>query len=175
MNIQYPDFGISSFFINTFMEKAIHYISPERLTYPIIEQILEERKLLAISEESKALIEKSKAYLDRKIAETDGPLYGINTGFGALCNIEVSKDELSKLQENLVISHSCNLGPEVPSDVVRLMLLLKAHALAKGNSAVQLVTVQRILDLFNHDILPIVCEQGSLGASGDLAPLAKLF
>ena len=157
------------------MERAIHYISPERLTYPIIEQILEERKLLAVSEESKALIEKSKAYLDRKIAETDGPLYGINTGFGALCNIEVSKDDLSKLQQNLVISHSCNLGPEIPSDVVRLMLLLKAHALAKGNSAVQLVTVQRILDLYNHDILPIVCEQGSLGASGDLAPLAKLF
>ncbi|MBL7967345.1 MAG: histidine ammonia-lyase [Prolixibacteraceae bacterium] len=152
-----------------------HYISPEKLTYPIIEDILENRKMLVLSEESIRLIEKSKAYLDRKIAETDGPLYGINTGFGALCNIEVSKDELSKLQENLVISHSCNLGPEVPADVVRLMLLLKAHALAKGNSAVQLITVQRILDLFNADILPIVCEQGSLGASGDLAPLAKLF
>lgn len=157
------------------MERAIHYISPEKLTYPIIEEILENRKMLVLSDESKQLIERSKAYLDRKIAETEGPLYGINTGFGALCNIEVSKDELSKLQENLVISHSCNLGPEVPADVVRLMLLLKAHALAKGNSAVQLVTVQRILDLFNHDILPIVCEQGSLGASGDLAPLAKLF
>jgi histidine ammonia-lyase len=152
-----------------------HYISPEKLTYPIIEDILENHKMLELSEESIRLIEKSKAYLDRKIAETEGPLYGINTGFGALCNIEVSKDELSKLQENLVISHSCNLGPEVPADVVRLMLLLKAHALAKGNSAVQLITVQRILDLFNADILPIVCEQGSLGASGDLAPLAKLF
>ncbi len=152
-----------------------HYISPQKLTYPIIEDILENRKMLVLSDESIQLIEKSKAYLDRKIAETEGPLYGINTGFGALCNIEVSKDDLSKLQENLVISHSCNLGPEVPSDVVRLMLMLKAHALAKGNSAVQLITVQRILDLFNHDILPIVCEQGSLGASGDLAPLAKLF
>lgn len=157
------------------MERAIHYISPQKLTYKIIEEILENRKILVLSEESKRLIEKSKTYLDRKIRETDGPLYGINTGFGALCSIEVSKDDLSKLQQNLVISHSCNLGPEIPSDVVRLMLLLKAHALAKGNSAVQLVTVQRILDLFNHDILPIVCEQGSLGASGDLAPLAKLF
>ena len=87
----------------------------------------------------------------------------------------MSKEDLSKLQENLVISHACNLGPEIPSDVVRLMLLLKAHALAKGNSAVQLITVQRILDLFNNDILAVVCEQGSLGASGDLAPLAKLF
>ena len=157
------------------MEREIHYISPEKLTYPIIELILEKRKMIVLSEESVILIQKSKAYLDRKIRETDGPLYGINTGFGALCNIEVSKDDLSKLQENLVISHACNLGPEIPSDVVRLMLLLKAHALAKGNSAVQLITVQRILDLYNCDVLPIVCEQGSLGASGDLAPLAKLF
>lgn len=157
------------------MERKIHYISPEKLTYPIIEEILKGRKMLVLSEESIALIQKSKAYLDRKISETEGPLYGINTGFGALCNIEVSKADLSKLQENLVISHSCNLGPEIPSDVVRLMLLLKAHALARGNSAVQLITVQRILDLYNNDILPIVCEQGSLGASGDLAPLAKLF
>lgn len=157
------------------MEREIHYISPERLTYQIIEQILEHQQLLVLSEESIKLIEKSKAYLDRKMSETNGPLYGINTGFGALCNIEVSKDDLSKLQENLVISHACNLGPEIPQDVVRLMLLLKAYALAKGNSAVQLITVQRILDLYNNDILSIVCEQGSLGASGDLAPLAKLF
>ena len=157
------------------MEREIHYISPEKLTYTAIEQILERRKMLVLSEESVVRIQKSKAYLDRKISETEGPLYGINTGFGALCNIEVSKDDLSKLQENLVISHACNLGPEIPQDVVRLMFLLKAHALAKGNSAVQLITVQRILDLFNNDILPIVCEQGSLGASGDLAPLAKLF
>ena len=157
------------------MEREIHYISPEKLTYPIIEEILERNKMLVISDESIALIQKSKAYLDRKISETDGPLYGINTGFGALCNIEVSKEDLSKLQKNLVISHACNLGPEIPSDVVRLMLLLKAHALSRGNSAVQLATVQRILDLYNNNILPVVCEQGSLGASGDLAPLAKLF
>ena len=158
-----------------FMERENHYISPEKLTYAIIEEILEHHKKLVLSDESVALIQKSKVYLDRKISETEGPLYGINTGFGALCNIEVSNSDLSKLQENLVISHACNLGPEIPSDVVRLMLLLKAHALSRGNSAVQLITVQRILDLFNNDILPIVCEQGSLGASGDLAPLAKLF
>ena len=157
------------------MEREIHFISPDKLTYTIIEEILERHKMLVISDESISLIQKSKAYLDRKISETKGPLYGINTGFGALCNIEVSNSDLSKLQENLVISHACNLGPEIPSDVVRLMLLLKAHALSRGNSAVQLITVQRILDLFNNDILPIVCEQGSLGASGDLAPLAKLF
>jgi histidine ammonia-lyase len=156
------------------MEREIHYISPERLTYPVIKEILEHKKILVLSDESIQRIEKSKAYLDRKIHDTQEPLYGINTGFGALCNIEISREDLSKLQENLVISHACNVGPEVPADVVRLMFLLKAHALAKGNSAVQLVTVQRILDLYNNDILPVVCEQGSLGASSDLAPLEGL-
>ena len=157
------------------MERKIHYISPEPLSFEIIENILEEKKKLVLSEESIKLIEKSKAYLDRKLEESEEPLYGINTGFGALCDREVSNSDLSKLQENLVVSHACNLGNEVPHDVVRVMLLLKAHALAKGNSAVQLITVQRILDLFNEDILPEVFEQGSLGASGDLAPLAMLF
>ena len=157
------------------MRQDIFLISPDKITFNDIELILENKLKLELSGESKELILKSKAFLDRKIKETDGPVYGINTGFGALCDIEVSKEDLSKLQENLVVSHACNIGPEVPADVVRLMLLLKAHALAKGNSAVQLQTVQRIIDLFNDDVLPVVCEQGSLGASGDLAPLAMLF
>ena len=168
--------NFKSLFINQdFMEKLIFKISPADLTFEIIEDILVNNIQLELSEESVRLITKSKNYLDKKLQETDGPLYGINTGFGALCDIEISKDDLSKLQENLVVSHACNIGPEVPSDVVRVMLLLKAHALAKGNSAVQLKTVQRIIDLFNHQVLPVVCEQGSLGASGDLAPLAMLF
>ncbi len=150
-------------------------ISPRNLTYSDIQYILENNTQLELSEKSIQLIEKSKQYLDKKLEESDDPLYGISTGFGALCDIEISKAELTKLQENLLLSHACNVGPEVPSDVVRLMLFLKAHALAKGNSAVQLKTVQRIIDLFNHNILPVVCEQGSLGASGDLAPLAMLF
>ncbi len=157
------------------MTNRIHQITPGNLTFEIIQDILENDVKLQLSEDSKQLILKSKQFLDRKLAESEKPLYGINTGFGALCNIEISKDELSKLQENLVISHACNVGPEIPGDVIKMMLLLKAHALAKGNSAVQLITVQRILDLFNHNILPVVCEQGSLGASGDLAPLAMLF
>ena len=157
------------------MKQKIHHISSAPLTFEIVEEILEEKKKLVLSDESIFLIKKSKAFLDKKLAESEDPIYGINTGFGALCDIKVSKAELSKLQENLVISHACNLGNEVPQDVVRLMLLLKAHALAKGNSAVQLQTIQRILDLFNEDILPEVFEQGSLGASGDLAPLAMLF
>jgi len=157
------------------MNHKIFQITPQNLTYSDIQHILENNILLQLSEESMRLIEKSKKYLDQKLEESEKPLYGISTGFGALCNIEISKAELSKLQENLILSHACNVGPEVPGDVVKLMLLLKAHALAKGNSAVQLRTVQRIIDLFNHNILPVVCEQGSLGASGDLAPLAMLF
>lgn len=157
------------------MKSRMHNITPEDLSFEIIQDILENDIKLQLSEKSKRLIQKSKKYLDRKLAEAEKPLYGINTGFGALCDIEISKDELSKLQENLVISHACNIGSEVPSDVIKLMLLLKVHALSKGNSAVQLVTVQRIIDLFNNNILPVVCEQGSLGASGDLAPLAMLF
>jgi len=157
------------------MDNRIFLISPENLTFSAIKDILENNRKLELSETSVQLIQKSKIYLDKKIQETQGPLYGINTGFGALCDIEISTDELSKLQENLVLSHTCNIGPEIPADIVRLMLLLKVHALAKGNSAVQLQTVQRIIDLFNYSVLPVVCEQGSLGASGDLAPLAMLF
>jgi histidine ammonia-lyase len=157
------------------MKNQTFEISPANITFEVVQEILEYDVKLQLSEESVQRILKSKAYLDRKLEEADKPLYGINTGFGALCDIEISNSELSKLQENLILSHACNIGPEVPGDVVKLMLLLKAHALAKGNSAVQLITVQRIIDLFNHNILPVVCEQGSLGASGDLAPLAMLF
>ena len=157
------------------MANRIFEITPKNLTYEIIQDILDNNVKLRLSDISIELINKSKKYLDNKLERAEKPLYGINTGFGALCDIEISKDGLSKLQENLVVSHACNIGPEIPSDVVKLMLLLKAHALSKGNSAVQLITVQRILDLYNNNILPVVCEQGSLGASGDLAPLAKLF
>jgi histidine ammonia-lyase len=157
------------------MKNQTFEISAANLAFDEIQYILENNIKLKLSAGSVQLIQKSKAYLDRKLQEAEKPLYGINTGFGALCDIEIFNAELSQLQENLILSHSCNIGPEVPGDVVKLMLLLKAHALAKGNSAVQLITVQRIIDLFNHDILPVVCEQGSLGASGDLAPLAMLF
>jgi len=157
------------------MSNRVYEISPNNLTFEIIQDILENNVKLKLSEISIQLILKSKNYLNKKLEESEKPLYGINTGFGALCDIEISKDELSKLQENLVISHACNVGPEIPADVVKMMLLLKAHALSKGNSAVQLITVQRIIDLFNNEVLPVVCEQGSLGASGDLAPLAMLF
>lgn len=153
----------------------IHFISPEKLTFGRIEEILENGYELGLSDESKQLIQRSKDYLDQTIAKSKKPIYGITTGFGSLCKISISEEDLSQLQSNLVMSHACSIGNILPKDIIRLMLLLKAHALSMGKSGVQLVTVERIIDMFNNDILPVVRDLGSLGASGDLAPLANLF
>lgn len=153
----------------------IHYISPAPLTFETIDTILNQGYQLALSDESKKLICDCKAYLDHKIATAEKPLYGITTGFGSLCKISIPQEDLSQLQANLVMSHACSIGEPVHKTIIRLMLLLKAHALSLGKSGVQIATVERIIDMYNHDVLPIVCELGSLGASGDLAPLANLF
>ena len=152
-----------------------HYISPKPLTFDVIETILTKKYKLALSEESKILIQHCKDYLDRKIAASDKPLYGITTGFGSLCKISISTEDLSQLQANLIMSHACSLGTPIHKEIIRLMLLLKAHALSLGKSGVQLATVERIIAMYNQDVLPVVKELGSLGASGDLSPLANLF
>ncbi len=156
------------------MEK-FYYISDEKLTFDIIEKIIKENYKLELSETAINNIEKCRTYLDRKIENSDVAVYGINTGFGALHNVSISKNDLSQLQINLVKSHACGTGQQVDNQVVKLMLLLKAHALSIGYSGVQVETVRRIIDFFNNDIYPVVYSQGSLGASGDLAPLAHLF
>lgn len=155
------------------MEK-IHFISPEKLTFKQIFKIFKEDYKIELSEESKMLIEKCRTYLDKKIASQDEPIYGINTGFGALYNKSISKENLGKLQVNLVKSHACGTGDEVPQKIVKLMLLLKIQSLSYGHSGVQLKTVQRLVDFFNNNVIPVVFQQGSLGASGDLAPLAHM-
>lgn len=152
----------------------VHHISPERLTIGRVGQIISEGMTLALSDESRHLIERCRRYLDDKMKSQTEPIYGITTGFGSLCNISIGHDQLSQLQKNLVMSHACGTGERVPSEVVRLMLLLKIQSLSYGNSGVQLATVERLIDLFNAGVLPVVYRQGSLGASGDLAPLAHL-
>ena len=152
-----------------------YYIGSGELTFDLIEEILDSKARLELSPEAIAKIEKCRNYLDRKAETSEVPLYGITAGFGSLCNRNISPNELTTLQENLVKSHACSVGTELNPEIVRLMLLLKAHALSMGHSGVQVVTVQRVLDLYNNDILPIVYDRGSLGASGDLAPLANLF
>jgi histidine ammonia-lyase len=152
-----------------------HSISPTPLTFSLLEEMIETPFELSLSNESKHLISHCREYLDKKMENQDPPIYGINTGFGSLCNKTISNDELSQLQKNLVMSHACSTGDEIAPEVVKLMLVLKAHALSLGHSGVQVETVERIIDLYNNDILPIVYDRGSLGASGDLAPLANLF
>lgn len=151
-----------------------HYISSDLLSLDTINQILIENKSLALSEEAKVNIQKCRDYLDKKMQSQTDPIYGINTGFGSLCNVKISNENLSQLQENLVKSHACGTGEEVPNSIVKLMLLLKIQSLSYGNSGVQLETVERLIDFYNQDILPVIYTQGSLGASGDLAPLAHL-
>ncbi|MDR2824435.1 MAG: histidine ammonia-lyase [Prevotellaceae bacterium] len=156
------------------MEK-VYFIGKQKLTFEIVEEILSKDLKLELADEAVARIQKCRDYLDSKMQTSRTPIYGITTGFGSLCNKNISVGELSKLQENLVKSHACSLGDALPTDVVRLMMLLKIHALSLGHSGVQVATVKRIIDFFNNGIIPIVYDKGSLGASGDLAPLANLF
>jgi histidine ammonia-lyase len=149
-------------------------ISPEDLTFETIGDILGSKARLSLSEESVNLITVCRNYLDQKLVKTTSPIYGITTGFGSLHKKNISNDQLNKLQENLVKSHACGTGPAVRDEIVRLMLLLKIHALSLGKSGVQVATIQRLIDFFNQGVSPVVYEQGSLGASGDLAPLAHL-
>lgn len=151
-------------------------ITPATLTLEQLQALLDDHEIrVELSAESEARVAKCRAYLDRKVAEVDRPVYGVTTGFGSLCNRVISPAELATLQRNLVMSHACSTGAELAPELIRLMLLLKAHALSLGNSGVQVCTVKRILDFYNHGVLPVVFDRGSLGASGDLAPLANLF
>ena len=128
---------------------------------------------LMLSEAAKKRIQKNRNYLENKI-NSGVTYYGINTGFGSLCNVRIANEDLSQLQENLVCSHACGMGNKVPKELVKLMLLLKIHGLSQGYSGVRLEIVEQLVAFYNNDIIPVVFEQGSLGASGDLAPLAHL-
>ena len=153
---------------------ADHYISNSHLAIDHIQTIVETKQKLQLDEASKDRIIKCRAYLDEKMASGNEVFYGINTGFGSLCNTIISNEDLSILQRNLVLSHACGIGEEVPQEIVKLMLLLKVQGLSYGHSGVQLATVQRLIDFYNHDMAPVIYQQGSLGASGDLAPLAHM-
>ena len=152
----------------------MHSISHARLSLERVKEIIDKKEKLVLSDEAKAAIVKCREYLDRKMEDIGRPVYGVTTGFGSLYNVSIPKEDLSRLQHNLVMSHACGAGEKVRPEIVRLMLFLKAQSLSYGHSGAQLVTVQRLVDMFNEDVLPVVYQQGSLGASGDLAPLAHL-
>jgi len=151
-----------------------HQISTAALTIDQIESILVSGAKLKLSPEATEKIQHCRNYLDNKIKTSNEPVYGINTGFGSLYKERISKSELGKLQTNIIKSHACGAGEAIPSYIVKLILLLKVQSLSYGHSGVQVSTVQRLIDFYNNDVLPVVYEFGSLGASGDLAPLAHL-
>ncbi len=153
---------------------SYHTITNSSLNISDINTIVFEDKKLKLSKDSVANISKCRAYLDERMKNEDKPIYGINTGFGSLYNVKILKENLTQLQENLVMSHACGTGKRVPNQIAKLMLLFKIQSLSYGYSGVQLQTVERLIDFYNNDILPIIYTQGSLGASGDLAPLAHL-
>ena len=139
-----------------------------------LERVLKNSTEVVLGPQAKLAIETGFSFLQAKVKEEGAIYYGINTGFGSLCNTVISTEDLNQLQVNLIRSHACGVGAEVPTHLVNRMLLLKAIALSKGFSGVQLATVERLLFLYNNNLIPVVYEQGSLGASGDLAPLAHL-
>ncbi len=151
-----------------------HLISAEHLTINRIEEIIAKGYKLELSEDAVQRIVHCREYLDKKIATNSKPVYGVTTGFGSLCNVSIGRDYLAQLQINLMMSHACGTGDRVPNEIVKIMLLLKIQSLSYGYSGCKLDTVQRLVDFFNNDIYPIVYMQGSLGASGDLVPLAHL-
>lgn len=152
----------------------IHKISAEHLSIERIGEIVYGCYQIQLSYDAQKRIVECRKYLDRKIEETTSPIYGVTTGFGSLCNVSIGPDYLAQLQINLMMSHACGTGDRVPNDIVKIMLLLKIQSLSYGFSGCQLVTVNRLIDFFNNDVYPVVYMQGSLGASGDLVPLAHL-
>ena len=155
------------------MAKAFK-IGSQPLSISSIVEVLETNTPIALSKSAQKKVKDCRKYLDNRIVLSSEPIYGINTGFGSLCNHKISDGELAQLQKNLVLSHACGTGEEVPQEIVKIILLLKVQSLAFGHSGVQLRTVERLIDMFNKDVLPVVYQQGSLGASGDLSPLAHL-
>ncbi len=152
----------------------MHQISFKHLSLERVKEIIDNHEKLELSAEAVEAIEKCRRYLDSKMDDIGRPVYGVTTGFGSLYNVTIPKEDLSQLQHNLVMSHACGAGEKVRPEIVKLMLLLKVQNLSYGHSGAQLKTVQKLVDMFNEDVLPVVYQQGSLGASGDLAPLAHL-
>ena len=152
----------------------VHYISAEHLTIQRIGEIIDKGYRLELGDDARARIVHCREYLDKKIEDNSKPVYGVTTGFGSLCNVSIGHDYLAQLQINLMMSHACGTGDRVPNEIVKIMLLLKIQSLSYGYSGCKLDTVERLIDFFNNDVYPVVYMQGSLGASGELVPLAHL-
>lgn len=156
------------------MQKNIYRLYSSQVDLGLLKSVSKGVVQVVLDDDACARIQSCRDYLDRKLQQEDVVFYGINTGFGSLCNTSIPSKDLEQLQVNLMMSHACGMGEEVPADIVRLMLFLKAQGLGYGHSGVQVDTVKLLIEMLNRDMLPVVYQQGSLGASGDLAPLAHL-
>jgi histidine ammonia-lyase len=152
----------------------IHEISNKRLTIDYLGSLFTSSSKLILSQESKSQIAQGRSYLEDKVKTSDKPIYGINTGFGSLYNISIDSENLEKLQYNLIVSHACGMGDIVPLEIARMILFLKIQSLSYGHSGITVEVLERLIEMFNEGIIPVIYTQGSLGASGDLAPLAHL-
>ncbi len=152
----------------------IHHISSSTIDFDLLRQVCRNQVKLVLSDDARQRVIRCRKYLEDRISSQQEPVYGVNTGFGSLCNHSISSSDLSQLQRNLVMSHACGMGDEVPEKIVRMMLFLKIQSLAYGHSGIRVETIERLIDFYNHAVHPVVYSQGSLGASGDLSPLAHL-
>lgn len=152
----------------------MHTIDNQWFSLSDLDQIINSGEEVVLGEKARKAIQDCRDYLDQKVENADSLIYGINTGFGSLCNTAISPKDLEQLQRNLVVSHACGTGDMVPKEIVKRIVLLKAIGLSHGNSGAQVETIERLLFMYNNDILPVIYQQGSLGASGDLAPLAHM-
>ncbi len=151
-----------------------YHIGSQPLSITLIATILKSKAKLALDNSAREKIQLCRSYLDKKIGDSGKAVYGVNTGFGSLCKVKISDDDLEQLQYNLIRSHACGVGPVIPDEICKILLLLKIQSLSYGNSGVSVETVWRLIDFYNLDILPVIYEQGSLGASGDLCPLSHM-
>lgn len=155
---------------------SYNYLPLDRkwLHFQQVKNLLDYHQLVSITFDAHERILACRHYLDQKQASSDALFYGVNTGFGFLQNVKIDDSQIEQLQYNLLVSHACGMGEEVPTAIVKLMLMLKIKSLSYGYSGVQIATVIRLMDMYNNNVLPIIYTQGSLGASGDLAPLSHL-
>jgi len=149
-------------------------IGLHQLKFNDVKNAIKQKTEISVNTIAKEKINKCRNYLNNKTSNSNKAYYGINTGFGYLQNVQIDASQTQQLQYNLLMSHACGMGNRVPKEVVKLMLLLKVQSLSYGNSGVQEITVGRLVEMYNNEVLPIVYTQGSLGASGDLAPLSHL-
>src|SRR5215212_12188721 len=145
----------------------------QRLTLGEVARVARGEESVSLAAAARGRMEAARAAVERIVAESR-VVYGVNTGFGKLSDVTVPADELRELQINLVRSHACGVGQPLPEDETRAMLLLRANVLAKGFSGARVVVAETLLAMLERGVVPVIPEKGSVGASGDLAPLSHL-